>query len=84
MGWCQSELAYKLGVTSSEIRAWELGEDRPSFPQAQALELLFRQTETSVLEILQTPEAENELDSRVLESVNMRDLLREDVSRRPR
>lgn len=76
-GWCQSELAQRLGVTSSEIRAWELGERTPDLLQRQILESLFRQSETSILEILQTPTAETLLDSTMLESVVIRDLVRD-------
>jgi ribosome-binding protein aMBF1 (putative translation factor) len=77
LGWCQSELAQRLRVTSSVVRSWESGEQSPSADQAQALEFLFRQTETAALELLQMPVAESLLDSKKLESVNLRDLVRE-------
>ena len=80
MGLCQSELAQKLGVSFSEIRAWELGEVLPSTNHAQALDFLFRQNESSVLEILQAPQAENILASNVLESVNLRDLVHDNMT----
>jgi len=74
LGCCQSAFARKLDVPSSLVRAWEQGDAQPTTDQKQVLELLFRQTETSVLEILQSPMAEKILDSTVLGSVQLRDL----------
>lgn len=74
MGWCRSELAQRLGVSSQVIQAWELGQEKPNLDQAQTIARLFRQTEDSMQEILQSPVAESLLDSTVLESVNLSQL----------
>ena len=36
-GWTQAELAKRLGITSSAVGQWEIGETRPSMAKLQAL-----------------------------------------------
>lgn len=77
MGWSRSELAHRLGVQSQLVGAWETGAQKPTQEQTQFLENLFRRSEAGVLEMLETPQAEKLLDAGKLESVNLRDLVRD-------
>ena len=77
LGWSQSELAHRLGIQTEVVRAWETGQENPTLQQNQVLEILFRQTEASVLEIQDTPVADSLMEDLKLTSINLRDLMRE-------
>lgn len=60
MGWCQSELAYKLSVTIETIRDWELGILNPTLEQCKHLENFFIKSELSTLDMLSSAEYDAE------------------------
>jgi DNA-binding transcriptional regulator YiaG len=51
MGWCQSDLARRLGVSSDQVKDWELGQTQPSSEYLLVLDDLFHQASVTQLDI---------------------------------
>jgi DNA-binding transcriptional regulator YiaG len=51
MGWCQSDLARRLGVTAETVQAWEAGQSRPLDATMRVLDDLFHQAAMTQMNI---------------------------------
>jgi transcriptional regulator with XRE-family HTH domain len=77
LGWSQAEMARQMGCTADLIQKWEAGTMSPDFDAVNQLRYLENHIEQNSERTAQKPLVEVEMESRRVEQLTHRDLLKD-------